>query len=252
MATDSPRPLTWPALDEPFATALREAMQFIFDEVEPIGVVAAGTIVRGTADARSDLDLYVVHDAAYRRRVQRFFNGVPAEIFVNPPAAIRGYFEEEHRDGRRLTAHMVATGVVVFQDGPIVDELRAEAREWLARPAAMSAAERTTARYAIATRLEDALDVIDSDETTADLLLAAAVLAMLEYRCRSNNGRIPRSKELVATVRAMDAEAGRLADGFSRATDVRERRDMAVALADRLIGARGFFEWDSGAGPAPG
>src|ERR1051325_451907 len=128
----------WPALDEPFATALRDAMKFITDEFEPVGVVATGTIVRGTAHASSDLDLYVVHEAPYRRRVQRFFNGVPAEIFVNPPAAVRRYFEEEHHDGRRLTAHMLVTGVVVFQDGPIIDELRKEARDWLARPRPMS------------------------------------------------------------------------------------------------------------------
>ncbi|HEX4684527.1 MAG TPA: hypothetical protein VH277_17540 [Gemmatimonadaceae bacterium] len=246
------RKRAWPVLAEPFATALHDAMGFIFDEVEPVGVVATGTIIRGTAHANSDLDLYVVHDEPYRRRMQRFFNGVPAEIFVNPPGAIRRYFAEEHRDGRRITAHMLATGAVVFQDGPIVEQLRKEAREWLARPADMSDFERTSTRYGIATRLEDALDVIDSDETTANLLLGAAVLAMLEYWCRSRDGRIPRSKELIATVRAMDSEIARLADAFSRAATLPERRDLAIALADRTIGARGFFEWDSGPGPAPG
>src|SRR6185437_6672056 len=92
----------WPSLPEPFGTALRHAVEFIRREFEPVGVIATGTIVRGTAHKSSDLDLCVVHRAPHRRRIQRYFDGVPAEIFINPPSAIRAYFAEEDQDGRRL------------------------------------------------------------------------------------------------------------------------------------------------------
>lgn len=74
------------ALAEPYASALREAVDFILAELEPVGIVASGTIIRGTAHRNTDLDLYVVRLGTHRRRVQRFFRGVPAEIFAGGTA----------------------------------------------------------------------------------------------------------------------------------------------------------------------
>jgi hypothetical protein len=242
---------SWPSLSEPFATALRQAVGFIFQEVEPVGVLAAGTIIRGRPHRSSDLDLYIVHVAPYRRRIQRFFNGVPAEIFINPPSAIRTYFAEEDRDGRRLTAHMLATGVVVFQADPVVTALRAEAGRWLAKETPLSEFERLHTRYAIASRLEDAFDVLGSDDATAAMLLNESVMAMLEYLCRAERGQIPRQKDLLTQVRNLHPAVGARAAEFFQTSQVHERARIATDIADETIGTRGFFEWDSGPGPAP-
>ena len=94
----------WPALPARFGASLQQATHFVFAEVQPVGVVATRTIVRGEWHAGSDIDVYVVHTASYRRRVQRFFSGVPVEIFINPPNAIREYFRDENADGRPITA----------------------------------------------------------------------------------------------------------------------------------------------------
>ena len=249
MVADRLAQCAWPALAEPFATALRAAVGFIFTEVDPVGIIATGTIVRGEGQPNSDLDIYVVHLAPFRRRVQQFYEGVPAEIFINPPSAIRAYFIEEDRDGRRLTAHMLATGMVLYRSDRVVDDVRAEAREWLARRDVISEAERIHTRYAIATRLEDGLDVADTDDVTATMLLTDAVTAMLEYACRVHDGQIPRRKDLIAVVGARAPELARLAAAFFRAATVAERVESALQLADQIIGARGFFPWDSGPEP---
>jgi hypothetical protein len=239
----------WPDLAPPFDAALRDAVAFVLDTFDPLGVIATGTIIRGTAHASSDLDVCVVHDAPYRRRIQRVFRGVPAEIFVNPAHVIRGYFEEEHRDARPVTAHMLATGFVVYARDPVVGALREEASAWLARRHTPSGDEVVRARYAAATRLEDGADVTEVDPATAMMLLADAVTAMLEHLCRVRDGRLPRPKELLATVAAHDAEVARLATTFFTTADRGARLAAAHAIADRTIGARGFFEWDSGDDP---
>lgn len=241
----------WPVLSEPFATALRHAVDFILQELEPVGIVATGTIIRGTAHANSDLDLYVVHLASHRRRIQRFFDGVPTEILINPPAAVRRYFTEEDRDGRRLTAHMLATGTVIFRNNTVVDELRAEAAQWLAKATRLSDFERISTRYTIGAQLEDALDVLSTDDATAAMLLSDAVLAMLEYLCKAEHGQIPRRKDLVVQLAAEHADVADRAAAFFRASRLPERAQLAMEIADLTIGARGFFAWDSGPGPAP-
>jgi hypothetical protein len=242
---------SWPALSEPFATALRHAVDFTFQEFDPVGVIATGTIVRGKGHRSSDLDLQVVHLAPFRRRVQRWFDGVPTEIFVNPPAAIRAYFAEEDRDGRRVTAHMLATGVVVFQADPVVDDLRSEASQWLHKETPLSEYERVSTRYSIASRLEDALDLVGTDDVSATMLLGESVLAMLEYFCKAKHGQIPRRKDLLERVTTEHPDvAARVAD-FCQATRVSDRARLAIEIADQTIKVRGFFEWDSGIGPAP-
>lgn len=241
----------WPDLREPFASALRQAIDFAFQEADPVGIIATGTIIRGTAHASSDLDVYVIHRAPHRRRIQKFFGGIPTEIFINPPGAVREYFADEDRDGRRITAHMLATGMVVYRSDSVVDHLVAEAAEWLAKDTPLSDVERVSARYAIASRLEDALDILETDDVTATMLLMESVLALLEYCCKAENGRIPRRKDLVAEVAARHPEIARLAVSSVRAATVSERANLAIELAERVIGVHGFFEWDSGPGPAP-
>ncbi len=243
---------TWPALTEPFATGLRAAVDFICQELEPIGIIATGTIVRGNPHRNSDLDLYVVHLAAYRRRIQRRFNGVPVEIFINPPSAVRAYFAEEDRDGRRLTAHMLATGVVIFQAGPVIEQLRTEAAEWLDKQTEASDFERVSTRYSIASALEDGLDLVGDDNVSATMLLGESVVAMLEYLCKAERGQIPRRKDLLARIATAHPGLAALVTQFFEVGDVSARARLAAEIADQTIGTRGFFEWDSGAGPAPG
>jgi hypothetical protein len=246
---------TWPALPDRYAAALREAVTFVLREVDPVGIVAAGTVVRGTPHASSDLDVYVIHEAPTRRRVQRFFGSaafgapVPTEIFINPPSAVRRYFAEEQADGQPLTAHMLTTGVVVFAEGSALAILREEAATWLAQASRPTEVAVVRARYGAATRFEDATDVAESDPETATMLEARAVVAMLELWCHQSLGTIPRGKDLLDHVAAHDPILGALARRVFGDHSVSDRHAAAAEIADRTIGVRGFFEWDSGAEP---
>ncbi|HEX3088963.1 MAG TPA: hypothetical protein VHQ23_09930 [Ilumatobacteraceae bacterium] len=176
---------------------------------------------------------------------------MPTEIFINPPSAVRRYFADEDHAGRRLTAHMLATGFVMFRAEAVVDELRVEAASWLAKDTPASEFDRVSTRYAIASELEDALDIVGVDEVTAAIILGDVVLAVLEYFCKSETGRIPRRKDLLAEVAARDPTLADLASKFVRAAAVPARTEFALAMADRVLRVRGFFEWDSGPGPPP-
>jgi predicted nucleotidyltransferase len=237
----------WPALPERYDAALRAAVAFIFERYSPVGVVASGTIVRGNPAPTSDLDLYVVHRRPERQRLQRYFRGLPAEIFVNPPEQVERYFAAERRGGRPITAHMLATGFVIFEgqaDGTLA-RLRALAVDELARPPIQSEADLTRDRYMVATCLEDALDVADSDPETCSLILARAVDGALCYRFRAAGRWLPRAKDLLAALSDLDPDLARLARGFHAADRHDERVRLGTAAVERGIGATGFFEWES-------
>ena len=94
----------WPDLPEPHLRALKQAVAFVLESFDSVlGLIACGSVSRGNFDASSDVDLYVIHSAHSRQRLQKFFNGVPAEIFVNPPGMIEQYFAEDLRSRRLIT-----------------------------------------------------------------------------------------------------------------------------------------------------
>ena len=249
MIDDALAKCNWPQLPRRYSEALRATVGFIFDRFEPQAIVATGSVIRGVGDQTSDLDFYVIHNDPYKQRLQRWFEGVPVEIFVNPLPAIREYFVTEHQHGRPVTAHMIATGFVVF-DAQVLETLKAEASEWLAKRSTFTPPEEVSARYTAATLLEDAEDLVARDAALASALLGEAVLAILRYYLRARNGVIPRSKDLFIEVERADAEVSRLARRCFEAIPIQDRVCEARALADLCIGAHGFFEWESERIPA--
>jgi len=236
----------FPALPERYDRALREATAYILSRFEPLGIIASGTIVRGNPGPTSDHDIHVLVSGSKKQRIQKVFAGVPAEIFVNPPRSLDRYFENDRKQNRPITAHMIATGFVVLDRDPEVERLRALAREYLERSAEFSESERTWQRYGAALHLEDALDLVETDPEAATFLMNQAVNDMLRFTFFTNRGQhVPRWKEILEVVCELDPDTGALARRYMSAKSLEERRPLALELADRVCGAHGFFEWES-------
>jgi hypothetical protein len=206
--------------------------------------VACGTIMRGTPDKSSDLDLCVLHRASFRQRVQRLYNGVPCEIFVNPPSRVPDYFRKERKARRPLTAHMLATGVPVYDPEGIAAELMMQAKAELASIEPVDQEALTRDRYFAASLFEDAVDLRERDEAAAVLLLGSAVYELVRCRLISEPAWIPRHKEFAEILRRIDPECAVLAERAGNGS-VDERFAAADALCRHVTGASGFFEWAS-------
>lgn len=239
----------WPVLNDPYSTALHEAVKYIIGRFDPHTIVASGSIIRGNPDATSDFDLYVIHEAGWRQRVQKYFNGVPAEIFVNPQHQVERYFEEE-RD-RPMTAHMLATGFIVLDRQGTAGDLQQRARQIIDRPLAFTADQKVFQSYMLANRFEDAADIVAHSPENADLILGHVVYDLLNFAFLAANRHAPRHKELLRHLETLDLELARLAYAFSRAATTADRLEIAGQIADRTIGARGFFEWETPPGDVP-
>lgn len=236
----------YPALAEPYDSALREAVRYSLERYDDvIGIVAAGSILRGQGHAASDLDLYVIRTRPQRQRVQRWFHGVPAEIFVNPPQQVERYFASEFRASRPVTAHMLARGEVVLALDPVVERLRTQAEDELQRAPVPSDADLCGERYLAALELEDALDILDEDPAGGTMILGGAVHKMLRYAFRRAGRPLPRDKDLLPALETLDVALADRARRFYLAREAGERRALAEQIADRTLGVRGFFEWES-------
>jgi hypothetical protein len=233
----------FPDIKEPFATALRQVVEFAMEHYNPIGIIAAGSVMRGQGDATSDIDLFVLFEGDYRQLVHRYFNGVPVQIFCNPPQRIPRYFEDEPQrlDGGPSTAHMLATGVVILDRDSRVEQFRQMAHAALKKPPNPNPALVQLLRYHAVDALENALDLRESDPTMAMIAVCDALPQMLRYYFVKQGKYIPRHKDMLKHIRDDNPELATLLDNlFSVADD--SRFDIIQQIADKTIEARRFFE----------
>jgi predicted nucleotidyltransferase len=235
----------FPKLPAKYDTALREAVSFVLGSFKAVGIIASGTIVRGNPDPTSDIDLWVIHLEPNRQRIQKFFNGVPVEIFVNPPWTIRAYFSQDQSDARPISAHMMATGYVVLAVDPIVTELRQKAQWLLTQPPDLSEEAIQRARYAAATRFEDATDVGLRNPIAASMLLSQSLMEMMRFAFMNARRFIPRDKDLLEEFGSLACDSAAKVQDFFQTSDYDERLRLATKIADEILGVRGFFEWSS-------
>lgn len=234
--------MTWRV--PPYDAAVDELERHVRATYRIHGMVIAGSIVRGEAGPTSDLDVFIVHKEPWRLRDQKWFHGVPAELFVNPPERIRGYFRSEHGEGRPSTAHMFTTGELAPGADEVVHALVQEAHDWMARPLDVSEDMLTSKRYGIADYLDDARDAIATDPAAAAILVAAAVRDTIAYAFWQRGQFQPRRKAVTTALAAIDPAAAELLRRFAPAT-ADAALEIAIALAHHVTGVDGFFEWTS-------
>lgn len=239
----------YPALPPPYAEALREAVAYLRERFTPSAIIASGTIVRGDPGPSSDLDLYVIIERPERQRLQRFFHGVPAEIFVNSLNWIERYFVAEIEAGRPVTAHMLATGVAVYDPSGTGAALIARATGLLAEGPRPSEATLVSVRYYAATSLEDGFDILESGPELARAFLYRAVEGALRYRFLSAGQWQPRFKELLRALDQLDPKLAELTRRFYRASVLDEQATLAREIVARTVGETGFFPWESAVEP---
>lgn len=234
-----------PLLPELYATALSQAVAYIHERYQPLGIVASGSIVRGTPHADSDLDIVVVHAPPWRQRTQRFFNGVPAEMFVNPAFQLRQGMASEARVGRPVMAHMLATGVVVYDPTGIATSLLAEAHANLDAGPTVSDEWLLQRRYGIATNFEDAVDLRDIDPERAQTLVVESVIEAAKWHFLDQGRWLPRSKALLTDLEAFDSDLGQAVRSAIHEPDFDLQIELATPIVQRILGHTGFFEWES-------
>jgi predicted nucleotidyltransferase len=236
----------WPDLPAPYNQALQQAVQFILNYVEDVRcILVSGTIVRGNPSPSSDLDIYVIREKPQRQRLQRWFNGVPAEIFINPKKKVYEYFEEERKSARPCTAHMLHSGFTILALDDSLEELHRQAAVELQRTPDPSPQQLRFARYMAATQYEDATDIACTKPATSNMILGQAIHSMLRYFFLKSNQYLPRDKDLIEKLATLNPELAQWASAFYGSSSPEERLTLARDIADATIETQGFFEWAS-------
>ncbi len=234
-------------MDDHYTVALDKALTWVRKDFKPIGIIVTGSIIRGNPDLKSDLDIYVVHRETFRQRIQKYFDGIPCEIFVNNFKHVYDYLEQEHKNNRPVTAHMISTGMVIEGEENLeLQKLIRSAKEFLLKSPPLTDTKRIYNRYAISMLFEDATDVKDSNTLTSTYFLNKLVSDIIDYTFLSNCIPLPRPKERIMYLESQYQDIGKLIADYYGSENFHNKYDIAKALVSRTVGEYGFFEWDSG------
>ena len=234
-------------LKDNYKIALSEALTWVCLNFKPIGIIVTGSIVRGNPDLNSDFDIFVIHEESYRQRIQKYFNGVACEIFINNFKHVYGYFEKEYEDNRPVSAHMISTGKVIMgEDNSGIKRLILSAQEFLLKTPLLTENKITRIKYAISTLFEDATDVKETDQLTSTYFLNKLISEIMDYVFLINGISCPRPKERIKYLEINYPDTGKLIAGYYNTENFGDRYEIAKSLVAKTTGEHGFFEWDSG------
>lgn len=234
-------------MDDHYTIALDKALTWVRKHFKPVAIIVTGSIIRGNPDLNSDFDIYVIHQDTFRQRIQKYFDGIPCEIFVNNFKHVYNYLEQEHKDNRPVTAHMISTGKVIEgADNLELQKLIQSAKEFLLQSPPLPDIKRINTRYAIATLFEDATDVKDTDALTSTYFLNKLVSDIIDYTFRNNGIPMPRPKERIMYLEQNYPDIGKLVTDYYRTESFHDKYNIAKTLVEGTVGEYGFFEWDSG------
>ena len=237
-----PPDLAIPPLEPPFDQALVEALEYVFDAHDDVVAINfGGSVPEGEADARSDIDLYVIIDGDLRHRDQRIFSGVPTEMFFNNVERARGYFAEDQREGKTPSVALMAFGHIIYDPDEVFAKLREEALNVMEQGPDVSEETLTMRRYGAVDQLDNALDVAERDPAMARILATEAVSQAIAVWFIERGGWTPRAKDRLSDLRRVDPEAAHAVERFIESGDVTDA-ETAIGV---LLGVTGFFEWES-------
>lgn len=234
-----------PLLSPPYDAALDLALQFIHETYEPVAILVSGTIIRGNPHTNSDLDLVVIHDEPWRQRTQRFFNGVPAEIFVNPSFQIERTFDQETAAGRPVMAHMIASGYILHDPFNVMAGLRSTALRCIEAGPQVSAEKMTQLAYLVTASFEDAVDIADIGPDRSRVLILSALDEAAKLAFLKAGKWIPRSKLLFSELDSLHPELASATRRAIAASTTAEAIASAEPVIQDVAGAIRFFEWET-------
>jgi len=224
--------------------ALKRAVDFIAERFQPTGILVAGTIIRGEGHANSDLDFAVIHDKPWRQRVQRFENGIPVEIFVNPLFQWEKTFASEVRSGQPSMLGICSTGIAVYDRGTDLAELVTKAQQRYTDGPRVSTEHLTGLRYALVTQFEDAADIENADLERSNAYVINSLQQAARLFILQSGQWLPREKRLFDRLADLDPRLG----SQLRAVFAAPRTawvELAAPIVERVAGTTRFFGWES-------
>lgn len=212
-----------------------------------LAIIVGGSVIRGEGDFSSDLDIYVIHSNTFRKRVYKFFNGVPCDLFINNLSHIENYFESEHKKNRPVTADIISTGKVVFgKNNPLIDELVKKSILIAEKPYLLSLEELELKKIELLTYLEDVNDVLEVAPNISKYLMHEILSKSVALFFLVEKLPLPRIKNRFRHIKSQNRELTLYIDEFYKSNNLNRKYIFCKKIVKYFTGKEEInFAWET-------
>lgn len=120
---------------EKWETSLQKFLKKWKNKKEVTGAIVCGSYITGNPSKHSDIDIHIILDSktSWRERGNEIIDGVLIEYFANPVKKHYEYAEEDHKQRRKINAHMFCTGKVLFDKTGELKQLIKDSKKYLVK-----------------------------------------------------------------------------------------------------------------------
>lgn len=143
---------------------------------EVSAILVSGSYVTGNPSRHSDLDINILlrPDTTWRERGNEVIDGFLVEYFANPVGQVEAYFKKDFENGKRITAHMYATGTVLIDKDGYIGKLKKLATKYISKPFVLpNGFAIETAKYLLWDSLDNLQEVYEASTLDYDLVYYA-------------------------------------------------------------------------------
>jgi len=201
--------------------------------------IAAGSVLRGEATEKSDIDMVVLYgdDFTDIHRFSAVIAGWPVEFFVHNTQAQDYFMDRDRQRGMCVMMDMIANGLILPENAPLALTQRSKAQKLIAAgPDDLTETEIEDRRYFIS----DTLDDLDASKPVLDMYgtLANLYNQLGDFVLRAQGKWSGHGKALGRILRREDAT---LATAFEQAFTAAYQGDYApvITLGETLLAPYG-------------
>ena len=198
-----------------------------------LGAFVFGSVARGDATERSDLDVKVVvaEDNPCANINHPVIGGVKLDITCHSPAQLREATAREIAEGKRVP--MVAESLIVFDRTGELRALRDEARR--AHPQPVTPADHQLLQFLVYHADDKARRALDEDTATAIFVLETGLLDLLAIHYRLRGRWWLSTKRLLGDLRGWDPALAALVESFVSAGAPPAKFAAWSAIVDHVL-----------------
>ena len=221
-----------PAIPARFLPAYRQVERLQRHE-RYLGAFVFGSVARGDATERSDLDVKVVvaEDNPCVNFNHPVIGGVKLDVTFHSPAQLREATAREIAEGKRVP--MVAESLIVFDRTGELRALRDEARR--AHPQPVTPADHQLLQFLVYHADDKARRALDEDTATAIFVLETGLLDLLAIHYRLRGRWWLSTKRLLGDLRGWDPALAALVESFVAAVDPPAKFAAWSAIVDHVL-----------------
>ncbi|MDO8443423.1 MAG: nucleotidyltransferase domain-containing protein [Candidatus Azambacteria bacterium] len=201
-----------------------------------LGVMLFGSAARNKFDQYSDIDIYILLNKKGKfSRINFIKNGIRVDIILNTIAEAKEYLKKDKNALKRITSHMIACGVILFQRRKVLKKIQSVAKNNLQLKTKYKSSEVLMHKYSI----DDFWGEVQRDAQNEDYLafnLDSHLLVnnIIELFLKLNGKFLKQPNEMFGLLNKLDSNFCSILKNFYIANSIDQKKDILEKLVNYI------------------